>query len=52
MRDGDPHAYQIGQAVLGGVPTIVVRDGSGVTTLPALAADAPTSVVELIENWP
>ena len=51
MHDGDPHAYQLGHAVLGGAPTIVVRDRNGATTLEALAGESPTSTVELIEQW-
>jgi 2,4-didehydro-3-deoxy-L-rhamnonate hydrolase len=51
VRDDDPHAYQIGHAVLGGSPTIVVRDRNGTTTLEALAGDSPASIVELIEQW-
>jgi hypothetical protein len=52
VRQGDPHAYQIGTADLGGAPTIVVRDRSGATTLVTLTGDSPDSVVELIEQWP
>ena len=44
--------YQIGTAVLRGSPTIVVRDGSGTTSLATLAGEAPGSVIELIECWP
>lgn len=52
MRQGDPHPYQIGTALLGGASTIVVRDRSGATTLATLTGDSPGSVVELIEQWP
>jgi 2,4-didehydro-3-deoxy-L-rhamnonate hydrolase len=44
--------YQIGTALVQGSPTIVVRDGSGVTSLGSLAGESPDSVVELIECWP
>jgi 2,4-diketo-3-deoxy-L-fuconate hydrolase len=52
MRDGDPHAYQIGHGVLGGAPRIIVRDRHGATTLEALAGQSPASIVALIEHWP
>jgi 2-keto-4-pentenoate hydratase/2-oxohepta-3-ene-1,7-dioic acid hydratase in catechol pathway len=55
MRHGNSHPnarYQIGTAVLGGAPSIVVRDGAGVITLTALTGESPASVVELIERWP
>lgn len=37
--------------MLGGAPTIVVRDRTGATTLDALAGETPSSIVELIEQW-
>jgi len=43
--------YQIGTALLGGAPGIVVRDRAGITALATLAGKSPGSVVELIEGW-
>jgi 2,4-didehydro-3-deoxy-L-rhamnonate hydrolase len=43
--------YQIGTALLGGAPGIVVRDQTGITALATLAGKSPGSVVELIEGW-
>jgi 2,4-diketo-3-deoxy-L-fuconate hydrolase len=43
--------YQIGTALLGGAPGILVRDRAGVTALATLAGESPGSVVELIEGW-
>lgn len=44
--------YQLGNALVGGVSAIVVRDAVGVTTLASLAEEAPGSTVDLIEGWP
>jgi 2,4-diketo-3-deoxy-L-fuconate hydrolase len=48
----DGGRYQLGTALLQGIPTIVVQDGSGATALGTLTGDSPESVLELIECWP